>query len=116
MEPLLTNIIVKYIVVVEYFMYFLDLKNLLLTHLLVYSSRYSYSFTTESSISAWLFMEEVIMTNAHQKCGKLHIECRNRKKAEEKTTTNVCFCNLLIEHNLVKSDAEILVLLSKLIT
>ena len=53
-------------------------------------------------------MAEVIMTNAHQKCGKLHIRVSQSKKGEEKmyTTTKVCFCKLLIEYNLVESEVN----------
>ena len=48
------------------------------------------------------------MTNAHQKCGKLHIRVSQSKKGEETiyTNTKVCFCKLLIEYNLVESEVN----------
>ena len=75
---------------------------------LIYSIPYNlHSFTTASSI-CHLFMAEVIMTNAHQKCGKLHIRVSQSKKVEEKmyTNTKVCFCKLLIEYNLVETHSS----------
>ena len=48
------------------------------------------------------------MTNAHQKCGKLHIRVSQSKKGEETiyTNTKVCFCKLLIEYNLVETHSS----------
>ena len=48
------------------------------------------------------------MTNAHQKCGKLHIRVSQSKKGEGKiyANTKVCFCKLLIEYDLVESEVN----------